>query len=180
MKQPSANRIDRHTFSMRRGLCLFLCLLLAACTLLCACGAQEHKPLREDETYLDGTWYYAERELLVGYRLFPDGTGFQYICGVTLPITYGVVGDTLTVSNNGELSDLPFSVTDDGLLIDGLLFKPVSDSATPEEIAALEASLDPSSEGAAAPWKNSSFWVFFAAIIVVCLLAVYRIKKRPR
>lgn len=110
-------------------LILFLCLL-------CGCGGTEPGPLVEGETYMEGLWYLGEEELHVGYNLFSDGGGFLFIGETAVPIRYGISGEYIYISDNGNVEALPFSSAEDGLWIDGMLFRPVEDD--PEASAAVE------------------------------------------
>ena len=120
---------------MRRCVTLCMALMLSLC-LLCGCGGNEPEPLVEGETYLEGLWYMGEGGLHVGYNLFSDGGGFLFIGETVVPIRYGISGEYLYISDNGNVETLSFSSAEDGLWIDGMLFRSVEDD--PETSAAVE------------------------------------------
>lgn len=110
-------------------LILFLCLL-------CGCSGTEPGPLVEGETYIEGLWYLGEGELHVGYNLFSDGGGFLFIGETVVPIRYGISGEYIYISDNSNVEALSFSSAEDGLWIDGMLFRKVEDN--PDASAAVE------------------------------------------
>ena len=120
---------------MKRWALLCMAFLLSLC-LLCGCGEIEPQPLADGETYLEGLWYMEEEGLHVGYSFFSDGGGFLFIGETVVPIRYGISGDSLYVSDNGNVETLPFFASEEGLWIDGMLFRPVEED--PEVSAAVE------------------------------------------
>ena len=117
---------------------LKLCILLVA-VLLCGCGDAVIAPINEGETYLEGTWYFSDGGLNVGYNLFADGGGYQFIGMTSNPIRYGIYGGQFYVALLGEeATAFDFEQTDEGLRIGGLLYLPVQDDPeTASSIAAL-------------------------------------------
>lgn len=120
---------------MKRLILLCITLLLFLC-LLCGCGEIKPEPLVDGETYLEGLWYMEEGELHIGYDLFSDGSGFLFIGETVVPIRYGISGEYLYLSDNGNVETLPFFAAEDGLWIDGMLFRPIEED--PEISAAVE------------------------------------------
>ena len=116
---------------------ILLCLaLLLPLFLLCGCGEFKPEPLNQGETYLEGFWYLEEGELRVGYNLFSDGGGFLFIGETVVPIRYGLFEGDIYISDNGNVEVLPFLAAEEGLWIDGMLFRPMDED--PEISAAVE------------------------------------------
>lgn len=152
-------------------------LLPLCCIILCACNADTHTPLHEGETYLDGSWYFSEGNLHVGYNFFPDGGGQQFIGGTTIPMRYGILGQTLYLLMDEQLSSLSFAQTEEGLLIGGLLFQPVDTNQLPDDFASFEAALSQAQESRAledeSNWRsNPVFWCFCAVMLALAVMLV--------
>ena len=112
---------------------ILACVLLAVCCICLFCGCSP-APLNEGETYLEGTWYYSDDLVNVGYNLFADGGGFLFIGDNVSTIRYGIYGGQFYVSANGEQPNvLSFRETEEGLLIGGMLFVPVKENPRAEE-----------------------------------------------
>lgn len=131
---------------MRRWALLCMALFLPLC-LLCGCGGTEPEPLVDGETYLEGFWCLEEEELHVGYNLFSDGGGFLFIGETVVPIRYGISGEYLYISDNGNVERLPFFSAEEGLWIDGMLFLPVEED--PETSAMVESMREEARQAAA-------------------------------
>ena len=101
-----------------------VCVLCAV--LFCGCGAIGTSPIHTGETYIEGSWYFSEGGLNVGYNLFDDGGGYQFIGNVSNPIRYGIYGENIYISvNGGEAVAFSYEEADGGIVIGGLLYTPV-------------------------------------------------------
>ena len=167
---------------MRRSAFLLAALLLSLC-LLCACGETKPGPIHEGETYIEGLWYLGEGELHVGYNFFSDGGGFLFIGETAVPIRYGISGESIYISDNGNMECLSFSSTDEGLWIDGMLFLPVEED--PEVSAAIESMRSEAQQSAAS--SNSAQTgkllvqlVTLAAAAGVAVILVRYLRNRKR
>lgn len=154
-------------------------LLLLSLLLLCSCS--EHRVLREGETYLDGSYYFSQGDLNVGYNFFPDGTGYLFIGSTVNPIRYGIYGQQFYLSvADGTVEVFPFATAGEDILINGLCYVSVKDD--PSYAASAEALLSMQSK-AEPPERSGELQktLFFA--LSVCLaggliLAVIRRKKQ--
>ena len=168
---------------MRRVAFLSTLLLLALC-LLCGCNAPTPKPIHEGETYLDGLWYLEEGGLHVGYSFFPDGSGYLFIGETVVPIRYGIYNEYLYVSDNGNVESLPFSVAEDGLWIDEMLFKQAEeDSEFSVAVDLTPSEAQQSTAASSAPQAGMivmQLITLAAAVgVVVILVRFFRNRKKP-
>lgn len=169
---------------MKYPVLLCLTLLLSLC-LLCGCGESGPEPLAEGETYLEGMWYTEEMEPHVSYNLFSDGGGFLFVGETVIPIRYGISGEYIYISDNGNVESFPFRATEDGIWIDGMFYQPMEKD--PEVSAAVE-SMRAEAERSTASSGNSSQGVEFivqlvtlaAAVGVVVILVRFLRKRKKR
>lgn len=123
---------------IKRAPLLFM-LCAAFVLLMSGCGEVKIAPINEGETYLEGSWYFSEGGLNVGYNLFADGGGYQFIGTVGNPIRYGIYNGEIYISvNGGDAVRFDFAKTEEGLMIAGLLYAPVEENPeVAESIAAM-------------------------------------------
>ena len=83
---------------MKRFLAIILCAILAL-TMLCACGAKEPEPEKENDKAVIGTWqeYYFDS----GYVFNADGTGTDTFWDLTF--TYTAYDGKITLIYDDEL-----------------------------------------------------------------------------
>lgn len=127
----------KQTVIKRALLPLAVCAALVL--LMSGCGEIKIAPINEGETYVEGSWYFSEGGLDVGYNLFADGGGYQFIGNVGNPIRYGIYNGEIYISvNGGDAVSFDFAKTEEGLVIAGLLYVPVEEKPEiAESIAAM-------------------------------------------
>lgn len=167
-----------------RQITLCAALLLLCTLLLCGCNNIERKPIHEGETYLEGSWCHTDNGLNIGYNLFADGSGFQFIGNTVNPIRYGIYEGNIYISVIGsDVVQFAFSKSDTGISIGGLLFEPVEENqAVAESIAAAISAAESNTEaGTPLAEQIGSFVSAMAGLLIVILLMVWvvrTIKKR--
>ena len=164
-----------------------LCLLFVLCTLfLCGCGAISTSPIHTGETYIEGSWYFSEGGLNVGYNLFDDGGGYQFIGNISNPIRYGIYGENIYISvAGGEAVAFSFEEADDGILIGGLLYIPVeANDEVAQSIADQLAEAQSSTEETGLDALTVGYYVSavagFGLVIFIIVWLVRTVKKREK
>ncbi len=160
---------------------LFLLLAAILTGLLCSCSEVTFSPIHEGETYLDGSWYFSEGGLNVGYNLFSDGGGYQFIGETVNPIRYGIYeGELYIAVNGGNAVSFPFSASEEGITIGGLLYLPVEeDPVVAASIAATLSTPEPEEKET----HSQLFFLFCCAlavgIVVAVALLLLRLRRSP-
>lgn len=162
-------------------------ILLAVCTLvLCSCANFGISPIHTGETYVEGSWYFSEGGLNVGYNLFGDGGGYQFIGSVHNPIRYGIYNGSIYIAvNGGEPVAFTYEESDEGLIIGGLLYKPVeANEEVAESIANELAQLQSEPEQTGIDALTIGYYISAAAgfglVIFIIVWLVRTVKKRER
>lgn len=156
----------------------FILPVILILTVLSGCGSSE-KPLVAGESYLDGSWYYDDGTLQVGYNLFNNGTGFLFIGETVTPIRYGIYGNEFYIENQGEISKQSYETEGDCIRIGQLLFLPVSDNpelASSIEQQKNEQNTDPQISNST-KYIIAAVAVALSAILVMFLVRWYRKRK---
>ncbi|MBP5230672.1 MAG: hypothetical protein ILO68_02995 [Clostridia bacterium] len=163
---------------------LLLAVLTALSLLPAACSAPG-TAINTGETYLDGSWYYDDGDLRVGYNFFPNGTGYLFVGNTPTPIRYGIYMGNLYVDANGDVNALPFGEEGENLLIGGLTFRPVvSPDDSGAALLSTPESVDPSlpSDTGGTAFRTAA--LILAALVVLALIAAilfrfFRNRKQP-
>ncbi len=166
-----------------RKIRILTCVLMTVCSLCLLCGCSPG-PLNDGETYLEGTWYYSDDLVNVGYNLFADGGGFLFIGDNVSAIRYGIFEGRFYISANGEQpTSMEFAKTEEGLLIGGMLFVPVEEDPSAEESIQQALSRAEEEGTVAKPAPNVGFYVTaaiafaLAIFIMLWLVRYFRNKK---
>jgi|GEM_PF-600273 len=165
---------------------ILLCVLLLCAFLLCACGNIQPSPIHTGETYLQGSWYFSDGGLNVGYNLFDDGGGYQFIGSAHNPIRYGIFeGNIYIAVNGGEPVAFTYEESDEGIIIGGLMFQPVEANeevaeSIADELAQLQSSTEEKGLDAYTVGYYISAAVGFGLVIFIIVWLVRTVKKRER
>lgn len=145
--------------------------LLALCIalLLGGCGDVKISPINEGETYVEGSWYFSDAGLDVGYNLFADGGGYQFIGSIINPIRYGIYEGNIYISvGGGEAAVFSYEQTEKGLLIAGLLYEPVEED--PAVAASIEAMLEAQSSQPQTSEDAKQIGIYISAALTVAFV----------
>ena len=165
---------------------ILLCLLLLCAVVLCGCESVGISPIHTGETYIEGSWYFSEGGLNVGYNLFDDGGGYQFIGNVSNPIRYGIYEGNIYIAVNGdEAISFSFAESEDGILIGGLLYEPVeANEEIAESIADELAQMQSSSAETGLDAMTVGYYISAAAgfglVIFIIVWLVRTLKKREK
>ncbi len=164
-----------------------LFFLLALCALvLCGCGDVGMSPIHTGETYIEGSWYFSEGGLNVGYNLFDDGGGYQFIGNVHNPIRYGIYGGNIYIAvNGGEAVAFTYEESEQGIVIGGLLYTPVEANeeiaqSIADELAQLQSSTEQTGIDAVTIGYYVSAAAGFGLVIFIIVWLVRTVKKREK
>ncbi|MBQ3155002.1 MAG: hypothetical protein IJB88_07185 [Clostridia bacterium] len=162
-------------------------ILLAVCALvLCGCAGLGVSPIHTGETYIQGSWYFSEGGLNVGYNLFDDGGGYQFIGSVHNPIRYGIYNGNIYIAvNGGEAAAFTYEESDEGLVIGGLLYKPVEANeevaeSIANELAQLQSAPGQTGLDAVTIGYYISAAAGFGLVIFIIVWLVRTVKKREK
>lgn len=164
-----------------------LCILFVLCALiLCGCGDIGISPIHTGETYIEGSWYFSEGGLNVGYNFFADGGGYQFIGSVHNPIRYGIYnGEIYIAVNGGQAVAFSYGESEGGILIGGLLYTPVeANEEVAESIANELEQMQSSTEETGLDALQIGYYVSaalgFGLVIFIIVWFVRTLKKRER
>ncbi len=162
-------------------------ILLAVCTLiLCGCGDIGVSPIHTGETYIQGSWYFSEGGLNVGYNLFDDGGGYQFIGTVRNPIRYGIYNGNIYIAvNGGEPTAFTYEESEQGIIVGGLLYRPVEANeevaqSIADELAQLQSTPEQTGPDALTIGYYISAAAGFGLVIFIIVWLVRTVKKRER
>lgn len=89
--------------------------------------------------YIEGV--YKNDDLDVGYRFFPNGTGYQFIMDAVFKIRYSIINNTITIITSYEDSGssdtsvtFSFEKQEDRIVMNGIVYNTVNeDSLSPSD-----------------------------------------------
>ncbi len=158
---------------------LTIALILLSLFLLGGCSEQQQ--IHKGETYIDGAYYLSQGDLNVGYRFFPDGTGYLFIGSTAHMMRYGLYEQRLYLSvSGGEVESFRFEQSGEDILIDGLCYlHVVADPSYEESVKALlSTQMEESEQESSGELSKTVIAALSGCLAVGLVLAIVRRRKK--